>query len=260
MGAFGLVIEAALLQKKEPNNFDIYYAIFVFFSTHLAYHFHRFFGYNAQLKPIESPRHNWYNKNKKNQLVLTVISALASAFCLYNLGIGIIFYLIPLFALSGLYNVKIGTFKGLRHIPFVKTFVIALVWAYSVSVPLIYYNPYNPTAFLFLRNFLFILAITLPFDIRDLERDPKWLKTLPQVLGVNATKNLAISLLFVFLMSCWFYNKNAFFLKADFIVVLITSLLVYSAKPNQGDRLYLIGLDGTLILRVLLVASFYLFS
>ena len=116
-------------------------------------------------------------------------------------------FLLHLAVLSIFYNVPkeaegINRFP-LRSIPIIKIFLIAYVWA-SISSFLpsilsgsLVLNTHN--TLIFLAHFLFIMAITLPFDIRDFNRDNKEsLITIPQLIGVKTTKVLAISSLIGF--------------------------------------------------------------
>jgi len=65
---------------------------------------------------------------------------------------------------------------ALRDIPFLKIFVIAFVWALVTGLlPLISSKDLiqiNLQHILFLtKQFLFVVAITIPFDIRDMKYD-----------------------------------------------------------------------------------------
>ena len=91
----------------------------------------------------------------------------------------------------------------LRKVPGIKIFLIALSWTITVTIlPSLYYKkPINSTVlFETLKNALFVIAITIPFDIRDLSFDNKRLKTIPQVLGVKGAKIVAIVLLLVLIL------------------------------------------------------------
>lgn len=71
----------------------------------------------------------------------------------------------------------------LRNIPGLKLFLIAFSWAgITVLFPLIQnYMSIRITDWItFIQRFLFVLVITIPFDIRDINYDNNELKTLPQ--------------------------------------------------------------------------------
>jgi hypothetical protein len=89
-------------------------------------------------------------------------------------------------------------FTSLRLVPGLKLFLIALAWVY-----LCYWVPlsmkglaFTPSAwFGLLWRFLFIVGITIPFDVRDFDRDELKLKTLPQLIGKKAALHLAMFIL-----------------------------------------------------------------
>lgn len=248
-----MALESTLLVNKTISLFDINYALLLFFSTHLAYHFQGFFGYNASIKPFYSPRHLFYKINKPQLPFIVAISGILSLLFAFKCGFTVILYLVPVIIISALYNLKLGLFIGLRHIPYIKTFLIAFVWAYSLSFPFHTMYPHFPIIFIFIRNFLFVLAITIPFDLRDLNRDPNWLKTIPQILNENDTRVLSITLLNLYFIISWMFNTHGYYLIGDFILFIIGSLLINIARPDQGDKLYLMGLDGLLILKFFVV-------
>ena len=89
---------------------------------------------------------------------------------------------------------------GLRKIP-VKIFIITLVWTISTMLLLVLENQIQYTQNITLHliaRFLLIFAITIPFDIRDLNMINKELRTIPLVFGaVKAKQVIAIFALFI---------------------------------------------------------------
>ena len=83
--------------------------------------------------------------------------------------------------------------KSLREIAFIKIYAIAIVWSLIViGIPFIETNGINffdkTFALAFAQSILFIVAITLPFDVRDLPFDKQTnLKTIPYVIGIENT-------------------------------------------------------------------------
>lgn len=128
------------------------------------------------------------------------------------------FYAIPLF--------KIGKLEvSFRNFPMVKIFSIVIAWAgISVFFPL-YEANYQLTSAVYLEFFqriLFLLAITIPFDIRDVNTDSKSLKTLPQIIGITSSKVLGIFFLFGFVL-LEVFKEN--FTYIGFLIVLIISMI-----------------------------------
>lgn len=99
-----------------------------------------------------------------------------------------------------------------------------------------------------IAHYAYVLAVTIPFDIRDLKYDSKSQKTIPQVMGVNASKVLSIALLFA-CMSLLFALVPA--LKENYLFYLavgIQMLLVGFMSESRSD-LYCAGyIDGSIAL------------
>lgn len=93
--------------------------------------------------------------------------------------------------------------KNLRSLKSLKIFIIALVWAgTTLWLPIVHQHS------LFSMNvaletfsyFIFVLALILPFEIRDLKFDYAELGTFPQRFGISKTKIFGYVLLLVFII------------------------------------------------------------
>src|SRR5690606_9612993 len=98
---------------------------------------------------------------------------------------------------------------GLRNIPGLKLFLIAIVWALScVLLPILELETsilagttVNDTILLITKRLLFIAAITVPFDIRDMYQDRNSdLKTIPVLLGEQRSLWVCQALLLIYLL------------------------------------------------------------
>jgi hypothetical protein len=252
IGASCLAWESFIIYNRPINNHEQLFIVLQFFITFFAYQFHRFFGVRLAQPPLLTNRHRWYNEHYFLQLLLSFIALAFSVFILIQLPFSIMLSLLPAAGIALLYNIKIKHFKGLRHLSGIKTIVIALAWALSIALPyFVFYFQLNQAIVIFIRCFVFIYSITIPFDIRDLERDPVWLKTLPQTLGITAAKIISIiGLLFYWVINIYI---NRLLLFTDGIVILIAIILIIKTKPNLNDGYFLIGFDGLLILKSLLI-------
>jgi len=122
---------------------------------------------------------------------------------------------------------------------FLKLFLIAVSWAgVTVLIPLLHYNIAieQSEALIFIQRFLFVLVITLPFDIRDLNYDKDTLRTLPQVFGIQQTKRIGLLFLMLFLGIELFKNalsSNQF--RIHLILALLSLFFLFRAKQNQSN-------------------------
>ena len=91
---------------------------------------------------------------------------------------------------------------------------------------------FNSTIYVeFVQRFLILIAITIPFDIRDVNSDFKSLKTLPQLFGVKNVKILGTGLLVLFII---FGLWNNFFLKTDVLIAIITGILLWFSSESKN--------------------------
>ena len=78
--------------------------------------------------------------------------------------------------------------KNIRNHSQIKIFIVAFCWA-SVTVLFPLTNEtdidFLNSFLLFIQRFIFVIAYTIPFEIRDLKYDSLNLKTMPQVFGIK---------------------------------------------------------------------------
>ena len=89
------------------------------------------------------------------------------------------------------------------------------------------------------------MAITLPFDIRDFNRDNKEsLITIPQLIGVKTTKVLAISSLIGFAIIMTEFVIDGYLI----VFCLLTGGLIIYSSAQKKYYYYLLFIDGTIVL------------
>jgi 4-hydroxybenzoate polyprenyltransferase len=137
---------------------------------------------------------------------------------------------------------------------------VALVWAFvTVCLPFVilpdftFQSLLNPNIILTASNrFLFFFAITLPFDIRDLEHDRKnGVRTFASLLGVVGIKNLSrILLVIVTLIALYCYIRGYYFPGHALAIIVScasTSWLIAKADEHSNEYYYSGWLDGSLM-------------
>lgn len=223
--------------------------------------------------PLKSPylRVRWFFSHYRLMVTFTIVSLLSlgplfvllsmeSRLLLIFLGIISFFYSIPLFT--------IGDHKfGLRHIPWLKQFMIALVWTMSiVLLPVLEAQHFHlttislrDTTILIAKRFLFIAALTIPFDIRDLFDDRKTgLKTVPTVLGEKNAYLFCQVLLGGYVILLLLFKNHS--INHDFWAltasVVLTGWLIFKSKWEKNEYYYFFYMDGVLILQYVLVLLF----
>lgn len=126
---------------------------------------------------------------------------------------------------------------GLRAIPFLKLFLIALVWAgSSVGLLLVVHHELIHHKMIFTAVFLFVAGITIPFDIRDLDFDNKRLKTIPMVIGFKNSKILAIVFLLFSILFFYLEGNRDVISLLSWTVAIIFSIggIINTQKSNSN--------------------------
>lgn len=143
------------------------------------------------------------------------------------MGFFTILYALPVFSNN----------RNLRSLTGVKIYVIAFVWA-GVTVLLPVTDKIDllqwDVLIEFLQRFCFIIALTLPFEIRDLQFDLEQLRTIPQKIGVKKTKLLGFVLILVFVLLEFLKQGTTLAEVLSLLIVgMITSIFLRNSSVRQ---------------------------
>lgn len=236
--------------------FWILYGIFSFFSTMAVYNGQRVFKVKGS-KP--TPWLVWVDKNKKHLLLLSTCCLLVALtiFMVLPKTIITLVFLGLTGAVSILYVLEVGGIT-IRQVPHLKIHLIGLSWSTLVVLfPLTNHSIDIDLWFVFavfVAHYLYVLAVTIPFDIRDLKFDAPNQKTIPQVIGVRNSQIVSLfslvgsALILIFTGAVDFTNSVFYF------AIFAQMILVIFMNERRSD-LYCAGLiDGSI---ALLGASYF---
>jgi hypothetical protein len=137
-------------------------------------------------------------------------------------------------------------FHPLRRWPYLKSFLVPLVWVIITVLLPTYLTPSKfEDALLWhaLERFCFIFAITLPFDLRDVEADTRQgIRTIPSKLGSQKTQILAVTIAVL-----GFFIGEIHWVRC--LIYGIAIGLIYYTRHPRHDYWYSAALDGLLILQ-----------
>ncbi len=144
--------------------------------------------------------------------------------------------------------------RRIRDLGWGKILMIGWSWAWLTAfIPLYFFGKASFQAAIMhgLERMLFIILLTIPFEIRDLHLDRSaGLLTIPEKLGVKKTKKIALVLCF-FIALLGFILSFHYFNPSYGIAVTITSLLLIPLikySYSTDDDFYFAGLiDGMMI-------------
>jgi 4-hydroxybenzoate polyprenyltransferase len=156
---------------------------------------------------------------------------------------------------------------GLRNIPGLKLLLITLVWTMSiVLLPVLEAQAAHlatislrDTTILIAKRFLFIGALAIPFDIRDLFEDKQLgLKTIAVAWGEKNAYLFCQALLAGYVILLFLFKNKGF--DTDFFAlalsIVLTGWLIFRSKWEKNEYYYFFFLDGVLILQYMFVIAF----
>ncbi|MXV49380.1 hypothetical protein GS399_00230 [Pedobacter sp. HMF7647] len=247
---------------------DKYVLGLLFAATLALYNFSILLAKPADPSQSQFKRVRWFFDHYRLMISITIIAVLALIPLVLFLTTTSIILLGFLGVLSVSYNLPLFSFHekkfGLRNIPGIKLFLIALVWSLScVSLPIVELESHGiisvssrDTILLLTKRFLFIAALAVPFDIRDLFQDRNYdLKTIPVVLGEKKAYLFCLVLLLFYLILLFLFN-NGF--DANFwglaITIFLAGWLIFKSDRKKDEYYYFFYLDGVLILQFLFLS------
>jgi len=210
-------------------------AVFVFLATVISYNFIRL----VRLKTIKSWMSDWLLENKTYILFLCGICTFLLFGLLAQLRLESILVLVPFFILTFFYSIPVFyTKRSLRFTPGIKLFVIAISWAgVTVFFPVVEAQQQMDMKLflLFIQRVFIAMALTIPFDIRDLRYDNVDLKTLPQLLGEKKAKYLGgVFVLFFIVLEGYFSQFDILLIFPELIVASLLLIGLYLSNRNQN--------------------------
>jgi len=253
----------------KPTTYPLFILLFV--STIFTYNLNVFAG--KPKEPQASPflRVRWFFKHNKVMVLITIISGIVlmplffllspvSQILLVFLSVLSIGYGLPIFSIR-------GKKFGLRSVPGIKSLMIALVWTVSgVLLPIfeaeraqLIHLSLSDEAILFAKRFVFIFALTIPFDIRDLFQDSiEGVKTIPVIFGEKKAYLFCQALLAIYMVLLFLFRGNGF--SPDFfalgLTTILTGWLIFKSEWEKDEYYYFFYMDGILILQYVILLAF----
>ncbi|MBT8270621.1 MAG: hypothetical protein HKO90_05530 [Flavobacteriaceae bacterium] len=218
-----------------PANTDL--LGFVFFGAISGYNFIKYFGiarfHHRRLAP-------WL----RHIQIFALIAFMGLVFFALRLSIYTLLLFLSMGLITFFYTIpflpkKMLLYKGtnLRGISGIKIYVVALVWtAVTVVIPMedCGYAISNDVIIQAFQIFLYVIVATLPFEIRDLQYDSLKLATIPQQIGLGATKAAGTALIFLIIGMELFKDELEIGKTVVLVLVMLISLLfLLFSKKNQ---------------------------
>jgi 4-hydroxybenzoate polyprenyltransferase len=235
------------------------FTVFITLATFLLYNFHRIsfkLDYSGWEELKTSIRKVEINQKEK---FFFLAAAIGIIICLYFLNPRIFIYLVPLALLSLSYSIPVfgskRNKKRLLEIFLMKTPVLALVWGLSTTIiPLIEQNISLSSSFIILQiisRSLFIFALCIPFEIRDVEADKKNnVKTLPVIYGVRTTGIIGVVIILLEIITHHLMPSGSL---SSIIALDLSSIValcwIFFQSYATSAYFYKFYIDGTMLVR-----------
>jgi len=264
-----LLYQQTMLQVEGRWQVDTL-SVIVFLGTIFVYDLARVIPVKLTREHLYHYRYAWLLKNFYPVIIKGIAAMIFCVTLFFSIPQRDMITLIILAAVASLYNFPFF-FKGksvfrIRDISYLKSFLIALVWAgvtgllpaidsgVSMSIPAI--------IVIVIERFLLILALMLPFDLRDVAEDKRFgIQTLAQKLGWKRAKQLSIYLL---LMSYLIAFIRDFILHpsglewpAILLSAFVAMVIIVNMKEDRNDYYFFGLVDGIIVFQALAVWVVY---
>lgn len=216
-----------------------------------------FFLYNTQhlllrylILPGAEARRQWAKKNRV-VLLLMLFIGLSELYPLYFCS----WQFLLTYFISGIISLLYFLpFSNLRAIPFLKSFIIGLVWTLiCVVAPLEPQFYHQQQVFFCFSQLLFIAALCVLFNIRDVEQDKlAGTHTVPVLYGVTIARIFTIILLLAYLAAAYLAQPAFLFTMSSFATFVISIYFTINSRPGRHSFFYLLGVDGIILVQSIL--------
>jgi 4-hydroxybenzoate polyprenyltransferase len=251
---------ASVFTLGEP--FEWRWLFVVFASTLAAYNYHRVPESSLAYYARGSERHVWIRENRNVLIIILMIASILAGLLIFPiLDLRTLWWFVPAGLFSLLYVLPVlpvgGKWARLRDLPFVKTFIISAVWAVITVVPaskeaLLLERISPEVVWLMTERFIFLTAISIPFDLRDLAIDAQNnVKTFAGSWGFEKTLFYCRILLVIFAAAAVLGFQLNLISGSTTLAMIVsaasTGWLIAQIDEQSSEMIYAFWLEGTMI-------------
>ncbi|GAB5538489.1 MAG: hypothetical protein Salg2KO_05920 [Salibacteraceae bacterium] len=242
----------------------------IFLGSYTLYNFHRL--YKIDFIPIEQrgDRHTWMVGHASFIKISMAIAVFFSMLLLPNYQAKDIVWLVPAGIISVGYTIPFipthSHWWRLRDIPLLKPIIIAFVVAYlTLCFPIFEHGTIGDVFLaknmqLFIERFVFLAAVTIPFEMRDMQSDSyAGLKTLATYLGFNFAKRLAYATIILWLV-LWVIRAYSDFeftsLLVGFLIFVLGVIAIFNLNAQRRELFFIFSFEGLILVYSALIILF----
>ena len=135
--------------------------------------------------------------------------------------------------LTLLYASPLQKSRGLRYVPTLKIFIVALCWSILALFSIVQTSSVDFLLLAF-KSILWVLVMMIPLEVHDITKDAPELKTLPQLLGVGNAKKTAYLILMVLALLAFITTNNEALLWIEITMLLTLGWVVFVVKKESA--------------------------
>lgn len=245
------LIQSTIVQIKQTSHL-VAYSLLAFFATLFVYNFQRIF-YNVP-KSTASIRRIWISGHPQLIRGFAAVGFIGAGISFFFNDYKIVVYLLPLLAVCIFYFVP---FIRLRRNPWLKLLTLVGVWTMVTAVlPVLPGSvPFDQNAVLhIIVRFVFMIAICIPFDIRDLQLDKEEdVITIAHLTGEKSARWLAFAFMIVYgiliILEYMLKMINPEVMAALLSCAAISAVIVLMSSTKRSEYFYVAGIDGTMLVQ-----------
>jgi 4-hydroxybenzoate polyprenyltransferase len=244
------------------SDFHWYVPASIFIGSFALYCFHRLYKIDFIPENQLGERHIWMIKHANQIKIIMSVAVFIGMLILPFFKADDVVWLIPAVVVSIGYTVPFipteEKWWRLRDVPLVKPMIIAFCVTYlTLAFPIFeqtamaeVFEPFNQQ--LFLERFAFLLAVTIPFEMRDQETDAKaGMNTLATKFGFLVSKRVAISATitwFVLIVLRLFILEQMVAILPFLLVFILLLLAIKKLNPTRGEFYYVLCFEGMILI------------
>jgi 1,4-dihydroxy-2-naphthoate octaprenyltransferase len=227
----------------------VYESVLLFCAVLTAYSVLKLAGNKKHIQQSDDTAIGWLQRNAKMQYSIAITAFLCALLCWYKLQ-----FLFPLnWGIAVVLLLFYGGFRKVHVLSilprifqgFMKIGVVALVWTLTLL-------PFEATMlhlYLSFYLFFFILALMIPFEIRDMPHDaPFHVPTVPIILGAYKAKRLSYVLLVCACLVYWMVDASTIEHCAVGLTTIVGILMIRYSSISSSALFFMVGIDGLLLL------------
>ena len=263
--AVSLTLETIILSGINFSK-GIPYLIVVFFATVITYNLKGIKKIYADVKELENEKESWSNTNVLTLKILFIGSFVLGIASLFFLQKNTIYALLPLGALSIGYSWSLkygGGIFSLRAVPFLKVLLVAIVWTLVVAViPFVNAETSKSVSLeLVISNFMFLFALAILFDIKDLRYDRlNNIMTTPLLIGVSGTKIISIAILMGRVLFLYSMDIESSKLLIEVILGIVFTIIILKYVDTETSEFFFMSyIDGMILFKSFLLIWYHIY-